>query len=57
MLVLGRKSGEEIVIGRDITVTVLQVHGNRVKLGVAGPPAVPIHGRSFTRESTIRRAG
>ncbi len=43
MLVLSRKSGEGIVIGRDITVTVLQVQGNRVKLGVAGPPAVPIH--------------
>ncbi len=42
MLVLSRKCGETIMIGRDITVTVLEVHRGRVKLGLAGPPAVPI---------------
>ena len=43
MLVLSRKNGEAIVIGDGITVTVLAVEGNRVKLGVVAPPEVPIH--------------
>jgi len=43
MLVLSRKLGEVLVIGNDITVTVLAVDGNRVKLGVAAPAEVPIH--------------
>lgn len=43
MLVLSRKKGEEIVIGGGIRVTVLEIHGNRVKLGFGGPAAVPIH--------------
>lgn len=43
MLVLSRKLGESIVIGHDIEVTVLEVHGGRVKLGLVGPKDVPIH--------------
>jgi carbon storage regulator len=43
MLVLSRKRGETVVIGRDIEVTVLEVHGDRVKLGFCGPAEVPIH--------------
>jgi carbon storage regulator len=43
MLVLTRKAGEAIVIGRDIEVTVLEVQGHRVRLGFTGPPEVPIH--------------
>lgn len=42
MLVLTRKSGERIVIGGDIQVTVLHVQGNRVKLGLTGPSVMPI---------------
>lgn len=42
MLVLTRKSGERIVIGDGIQVTVLRVEGNRVKLGFTGPSVVPI---------------
>ena len=43
MLVLSRKLGEGIVIGRDVEVTVLEVRGNRVKLGLRGPSGVVIH--------------
>ena len=43
MLVLSRKRGERIVIGGGVTVTVLEVHGNQVKLGFAAPAEVPIH--------------
>jgi len=45
MLVLSRKRGEEVVIAENITVTVLEVHHDRVKLGFRGPAEVPIHRR------------
>jgi carbon storage regulator len=43
MLVLSRKREEAIVIGNGITVTVLAVDGDRVKLGVVAPSEVPVH--------------
>lgn len=43
MLVLSRKLGEAIVIGDDITVTVLEVRGNQVRLGFTAPAEMPIH--------------
>ncbi len=43
MLVLSRKSHESVVIAGEIMVTVLEIKGNRVKLGVEGPLEVPIH--------------
>lgn len=42
MLVLSRKKGERVVIGQDIQVTVLEVRGDRVKLGFYGPGDVLI---------------
>ena len=49
MLVLSRKSGERIVIGHNVTVTVLEVRGSRVKLGLAGPIDVSIHREELER--------
>ncbi len=43
MLFLSRKRGEEIVIGNGIRVTVLEMRGDRVKLGFIAPAEVPIH--------------
>jgi len=43
MLVLSRKQGERVVVDQEIEVTVLEVHGDRVKLGFVGPREVPIH--------------
>jgi carbon storage regulator len=43
MLVLSRKRGEVITIGNGVTVTVLVVQGDRVKLGVVAPAEVPVH--------------
>ena len=37
MLVLSRKGGEQLRIGNDITITVLSVQGNRVKIGIDAP--------------------
>jgi carbon storage regulator len=43
MLVLSRKRGEELVIGNGISVTVLEMRGNQVRLGFVAPAEVPIH--------------
>lgn len=43
MLVLSRKSGEAIVIDGEITVRVVEIKGDRVKLAFDAPPSVPIH--------------
>ena len=43
MLVLNRKIGEQIVIGKDITVTVVEIKHGRVRLGVSAPSEVSIH--------------
>ena len=43
MLVLSRKQGEVITIGNGVTVTVLAVRGDRVKIGVQAPAEVPVH--------------
>ena len=43
MLVLSRKVGERIVIGENVTVMVLEVNGQRVRLGVVAPDDVPVH--------------
>jgi carbon storage regulator len=43
MLVLSRKRGEMITIGNGVTVTVLAVQGERVKIGIVAPATVPVH--------------
>lgn len=40
MLVLTRKEGEQIKIGENITLTVVRVSGNKVRLGIDAPPDV-----------------
>ena len=43
MLILTRRVGETVVIGTDVTVTVLGVKGNQVRLGVNAPREVAVH--------------
>jgi carbon storage regulator CsrA len=42
MLVLSRKMSEQIKIGDDITITVIRVAGNRVRLGVTAPAEIAV---------------
>ena len=42
MLVLSRKPGEKILIGNDVTLTVVAVHGGRITLGIEAPSSVRI---------------
>jgi carbon storage regulator len=43
MLILTRRVGETVVIGNDVTVTVLGVKGNQIRLGVNAPREVAVH--------------
>jgi carbon storage regulator len=50
MLVLSRKKNESIVIDDDIVITVVEVRGDKVRLGIQAPREVPIH-RSEVHEA------
>ncbi len=43
MLVLTRKSGERVLIGDDVVVTVLDVGRGQVRIGISAPDGMPIH--------------
>ncbi len=43
MLVLSRKKNESIIIGDNIVITVVEVRGDKVRLGIQAPREVPIH--------------
>jgi carbon storage regulator len=43
MLVLSRRAGESVVLGDNITITVIEVRGDVVRVGIDAPRAVPVH--------------
>jgi len=43
MLVLSRNTNESIVIGNDITITVVGIQGDKVRLGIDAPRETPVH--------------
>ena len=43
MLILTRKTGESLMIGEEVTVTVLGIKGNQVRIGISAPSNVPVH--------------
>lgn len=43
MLILTRKAGETVLIGDDISITVLNIRGNQVKIGIEAPKDVTVH--------------
>ncbi|MFA0813211.1 carbon storage regulator CsrA [Microbulbifer epialgicus] len=50
MLILKRRTGENLRIGANVSVTVLEVKGNQVKIGINAPKSLPVH-----REEIYRR--
>ena len=45
MLVLSRKKNESIIINNDITIVVVEIRGDKVRLGVEAPKEIPVHRR------------
>ena len=56
MLVLSRKKNESIVINNDITIVVVEIRGDKVRLGVEAPKEVPVHRREVY-DAIIRNIG
>ena len=60
MLVLSRKKNESIVINDDITIVVVEIRGDKVRLGVEAPKEVPVHRRevydAIKRSEQVRYA-
>lgn len=54
MLVLSRKRDERIVIGDNIVITVVEVRGDKVRLGIEAPAEVPVHRQEVV--DAMRRA-
>lgn len=50
MLALSRKPGESIVIENNIEITILEVRGEQVKLGIVAPSSVPIYRKELLKE-------
>ncbi|MFM7072176.1 MAG: carbon storage regulator CsrA [Planctomycetota bacterium] len=55
MLVLSRKKNESIVINNEITVVVVEIRGDKVRLGIEAPKEVPVHRREVF--DAIKRNG
>lgn len=53
MLVLSRERDETIVIGNDIRITVVDIRGGKVRLGIEAPRDVPVHRKEVA--DSIRR--
>jgi len=43
MLILTRRAGETVMIGSDVTITVLGIKGNQVRIGINAPKEIPVH--------------
>lgn len=56
MLILTRRAGESLMIGEDVSVTVLRVKGNQVRLGVEAPKSVSVHRQEISGRNTREAA-
>lgn len=57
MLILTRRPGESVKIGDEVTVTVLEVKGHQVRIGVAAPKHVPVHREEIYERIQAEKVG
>lgn len=57
MLILTRRVGETVTIGNDVTVTVLGVKGNQVRVGIKAPTNVAVHREEIYRRVQAENGG
>lgn len=56
MLVLSRQVGEKIIIGGNITLTVVAVHGDKVRLGIEAPKNISVHREEIAKHIAAQAA-
>jgi len=56
MLVLSRKRNEQIMIGDDIVITVVEIRGEKCRIGIEAPASTPVH-RQEVHEAIKREMG
>ena len=56
MLILTRRVGETLKIGDEITITVLGVQGNQVRIGTQAPKDVPVHREEVAQRIAMQKA-
>lgn len=52
MLALSRKQGESIIVGNDIEITILEIKGDQVKVGINAPKSVPVYRKELYVQTT-----
>lgn len=57
MLILSRRTGESLMVGDDVVITVLDVKGDQVRLGVTAPPTTAVHREEIYRKVIAEPAG
>jgi len=57
MLILARRMGETLMIGTEVTVTVVGVNGNQVRLGISAPRDVAVHREEIYDRVQKEKAG
>ena len=57
MLILTRRVGEALMIGDDVSITVLGVKGNQVRLGIEAPRSIAVHREEIYRRIKREQAG
>ena len=57
MLILTRRIGETLMVGDDVTITVLGVKGNQVRIGVNAPKDVAVHREEIYERIQSEKAG
>ena len=60
MLVLSRQRDESIMIGSDVEITIVDIRGGKVRLGITAPKSIPVHRRevydAIQREKSEKEA-
>lgn len=57
MLVLSRHRDESIMIGDDVVITIVDIRGDKVRLGIQAPTEIPVHRQEVYEAIQRERAG